>query len=778
MIDLSIFDDSNNYLIVCPNAYKTRLLEAISSSHKLINLSFLSLNEYKKNILFDYDISSIKYLKDKDISVNNAIEILNNLYFIEDKEYKNTKLDYLRSIKEELINNDLLIFNPGFKEYLNNKKIVIIGYGELNRLDKSLFKEDTLFIDYKYNDKHYIINEFNNIEEEVEYLYDSIFDLINKDVDINNIYVLNADDEYESYFKRYNTYYNFNINYINSESILGTSIVSKFIELIDSNNRLDIYNYLNDINNDASNELIKLLNKYVNYDLKDIKELIINDIKKININNSYKDVVRCVDNYYEFNDNDYVFLIGFDDEYPRLKKDNEYLTNNLKDILNIPTVEEDNLLIKKNTINYLSNINNLFVSYAKISPFLNHNFETLIDNIEITHLELTNNYSENLNKTKLGYKLDKYRKYNYKDDELKELCKNYDYKDYLSYDNSFNSIDYHNDNLHLSYSSMNTYYECAFKYYLDNVLKLNDVEGNFYSKFGSLAHNVLEDFYKDKNMDFEKTWEKDLKKLIDEGNSFNDESEYFFVDKLKEEIRKDIQIMNNQHDESTFKDAITEQEINVKVNDSVNFKGFIDKLIYKQVEDHYLTAIVDYKTGDFKYNKKLNEFGLSLQLPCYMYLLRNSNHFLKDSKFVGIYIQNLINKNTKYDKDSSLDNEKVESMKLNGLSSSSLDRLRAFDTSLINGNRANALKGIAYKSDESFYAYSKVLDDEKLEELIYLTKDKILEASSTILKGEFSVNPKVIDGENMSCKYCSYRDICYRRNADLRFINTKDEEDQ
>ena len=30
-----------------------------------------------------------------------------------------------------------------------------------------------------------------------------------------------------------------------------------------------------------------------------------------------------------------------------------------------------------------------------------------------------------------------------------------------------------------------------------------------------------------------------------------------------------------------------------------------------------------------------------------------------------------------------------------------------------------------------------------------------------ILEADFNINPKIIDGENIGCKYCKYQDICF-----------------
>lgn len=115
-----------NNLIICPSDYKKSILLDLNKSKKILDVSFLSLNEYINNYLFTYDNKAILYLVNKyKLSVKNAKEILDNLIYVKDKEYDNLKLDNLVKYKKELDENNLLIYNPIFKSYISNKNIII-----------------------------------------------------------------------------------------------------------------------------------------------------------------------------------------------------------------------------------------------------------------------------------------------------------------------------------------------------------------------------------------------------------------------------------------------------------------------------------------------------------------------------------------------------------------------------------------------------------------------------------------------------------------------------
>ena len=79
-------------------------------------------------------------------------------------------------------------------------------------------------------------------------------------------------------------------------------------------------------------------------------------------------------------------------------------------------------------------------------------------------------------------------------------------------------------------------------------------------------------------------------------------------------------------------------------------------------------------------------------------------------------------------------------------------------------------------TNNGFYKYSKVLTGEEMDEMAILADNMIDKAIDGILDCDFDINPKVINGENVSCSFCEYRDICYLREKDKVYIN-KDGED-
>ena len=70
------------------------------------------------------------------------------------------------------------------------------------------------------------------------------------------------------------------------------------------------------------------------------------------------------------------------------------------------TIEEENKLIKRNTVNYLSNIKNLYLSYCLSTPFKEHNKQIILSNVNYLNVVNDNKHSDSLNKNKYNEKLD------------------------------------------------------------------------------------------------------------------------------------------------------------------------------------------------------------------------------------------------------------------------------------------------------------------------------------------------------------------------------------
>ena len=142
---------NQDILLVTPNSSKLSLLRKYDQ--KLLNIKYMTLEEYKSHYFFSYDDKTISYLMTKyNYHLDVSKILIKQLYVIDlEKDYKNEKLKELKKIKQELIDNQLLYFDYMFQDYLKNKKVIVYKYDTLDKYEKEMFLNAT------------IINEEENI---------------------------------------------------------------------------------------------------------------------------------------------------------------------------------------------------------------------------------------------------------------------------------------------------------------------------------------------------------------------------------------------------------------------------------------------------------------------------------------------------------------------------------------------------------------------------------------------------------------------------------------
>jgi ATP-dependent helicase/DNAse subunit B len=389
---------------------------------------------------------------------------------------------------------------------------------------------------------------------------------------------------------------------------------------------------------------------------------------------------------------------------------------------------------------------------------------------EIKEYNRSMNYSEQSNKSLYTMYLDDLVKYGIKNNDMDLLYSNYDKNNYLEYDNEFtginkdNLIKYLNDELTLSYSSIDNYYKCGFKYYLSNILRIDEYEETFFTILGSLFHYVLSKMNED-NFDLEKEYNYFLK-----DKKFSNK-EKFFLDKLKKDLIFIIETIKKHQFISGFTKMLYEHKIDIKLMDSpyVHFKGYVDKIMYTEKDNNTLVSIIDYKTGNTDITIKNLKFGLGMQLPVYLYLVNNSD-VLKNIKFTGFYLQHILNINLNKSEKKTREEENYNNLKLLGYSTNDLNRLGVFDSTYEN---SEMIRGMKITKDGEIAKNANTLSDEEIDEVLKLTHEKIIDAMNNILEGKFMINPKILNGKNVSCEYCKYQDICYHTEINNIYLDSK-----
>ena len=627
------FKFTDNSIYIVPNSLKIKLLEILSNSNKIYNITFISLEELEKHYFFDIKDEALLYLLEK---TNENIDVLRlmlkNLYKIDlTKNYKETKLNNLKDLYYDLLENNYLIFDKGYKDYLLTKEIYILGYSMLERYQRDMLDSintnylnitSTLSIDTVY--------KYHSMKDEVIDTALKIRELNNKGVSYNKIFLAGIDDSYNYLLKTIFKMFDIPIYLKSTNKITSLISVKDYLKDKDINHIKDI-NIKSKIMKIESDLSYAKNSKYYDILLKDkLENTTLNSIELVE---SVKVLNEAIEVPYLVSDNEYLFVLGFNQNHlPKIYKDEDYLSDNLNSKCNLNTSTIKNKLSKDSLVKVLGTIKNLTISYKLTSLTGEYAKSSLLNELnlkEVDSLNYSYNYSKEFNNYRVSSLLDTYYKYHEEDKDFTFLTTNIDTSKYTIFDHKFKGINRPITPYSLSYSSIDDLAKCPFKYYLKHILKLDSFDENFNTKIGNIFHNVLKDSYSD-NFSFEGSLNKALK------DNPLDKRETVLFKRLETELQEIVDYNKQIEKRSFLTEFYGEKRLEIPLREHATLKGFIDKILFKTFHDKIYYAVFDYKTGSATLNLDYLEDGLYLQLPLYIYLINKSNLFDNPS-FVGFF---------------------------------------------------------------------------------------------------------------------------------------------
>lgn len=736
---MSIKELEFNSIVICDDIYKSFLIDY---KNKNINLNFkiLSSDEVYDMLDYYYSNDAIKYIiKNKIVSYKSAKDIIHILHFIDKDNYLND----LNNIKEELINNNFCIHKKYEENLFKNKKIYLLEEENNQELQYFLHKHNILVEHLKLNDLTYENkNNFYHIyENKYEQFYDvvnNICSLLNNGIDINKIKIRGDVNEYLSLIKyfeknsnlkfKYNTETNL-LNDINIQKELKKFFDKKYISIIDN-----VYN-----------EKIATLNKLIkDYDISNFEfEFGYNLLMELLGNISYKIINNVGIEFkqdFNFKQDDFIFELNFDlNSFPQVYDDTSYFKDMDLEKINIIPSFIKSKIDKLNKINLIK-YTNFYGSYIKFKDNKKVEISSISNDIKFVEYNKTNElYLKNpailnyfLNSKEFNNNIEKEIKYKY-DFRYNGSNKNYSPKGF-------------------SYSSLNEYSQCGFKYYLDHVLKIKDInEDNFNNHLGLVVHKLFESIYK-KDFDYDIEFEKSIN---DEKIGLTDKEKYFFSNIIKDRFKNILDRFVSNFKFQNFESKWHEYKFNIDVNyenKNIYFNGSIDSILF----NNGIYTILDYKTG--YYHAMLKEDidnGIPNQLVFYYFALANNNknsldklnlNYTDNQKIGGIfYVPIKIGNFYEEDSNSKLDGLYIDDqLYFNEIINKPAED-EYFVEKRINKhpkNKKNYLLNIDLFKTEYF-------DKHYVEYIIY----KFI---SDIEDNRFDILP-LEDG----CKYCPYKKICH-----------------
>lgn len=313
-----------------------------------------------------------------------------------------------------------------------------------------------------------------------------------------------------------------------------------------------------------------------------------------------------------------------------------------------------------------------------------------------------------------------------------------------------------------SYSRMEDFFKCEFRYLIKNLLGVKEEKNNRLSRFvGSFFHEILS-MLEEIPPESEERYAV-YRQVIARLESYEDEplniEERFYVENLFEHLDNFSQYVSDFHRDSQFKVFALERryEVPLKGQKITKMVGIVDKIMAY----HDRFAIVDYKSSAHEIKLAQLDQGLQSQLPFYMNVVQN--HTPELTTPIGLFYHPFSAKTYQRSEKKSLQEQQQSDWKMNGYIDA--DQVALFDPT---HTETGYIDGLKTKRTGELVGRAKILSSPELSAIGALIENHVNEAIVTIENGRFKINPK---GDHLSnsysCKYCEFKDICYRTPEDL-----------
>lgn len=763
-------DELDNTVIIAPNITRAYFL-LIREENPLLNFKIYTKEELLSAIYGKVSIDAVNFLINK-----FNLDYLKAKKYISYIEHGIDGYSEIEQIKIDLENNGY-IERDSLSSYLfKNNKIIFISYAyedvEINKLIKKIDLKNYTFLSFRafFNENEnrtYI--DFLDIDEEVKYC----LNLVSDNLRLNKkIKIICDSKKYEYYLKIFSHSFHLKLFFKSDTNLFITQIGKILYKLLinDINLNLEEYMISNQIELSKMSGYYEILDLIKKYKIDSINNKILNFkliLQRFYIKNKeFTNQIEVV-NQIEFDKNYHYILLGASESFfPSIKNDLDFLDDEEKIRYELsPSIDHNNL------------INDLSLAFL--------NFENL--DIILFH-QLESNKKENVSfliKSQ-GYKpiSPELLGYEYSKELSKAFCSSYDnylnkfyikkagydaYKKILKldekYDHKYTRINDHiTSKKEYSYSMMNDYFSCPFFYYCARVLKISSNEDSFNLKFGKFAHKIMEHVY-DNDLSFEDSYGKYIEEY-----QFDDK-EMTLLKSLTNELKQVFNFIRIRKIEQSIYNTYKEVDISVSYKDDIKFNGKIDSIVL--LDKNYL-YVVDYKTGIASFDKEGIKYGLSLQLPAYYFLLKNSEQF-KEYDPAGLYIQNLTTNSIHINEEVSADEYLLKGYTLNNDISINL-----IDNSL-NQTSESIIVDRLKKNKNGQYSKSKTLITKNELDNMNVEFGEVLERFDKELNdNNFSISPLKYNNK-IKCDSCEFKDICFKKESDVVDINNivvnEDEED-
>ncbi len=777
----------DNAILIAPPSMKRALL-SYRAEYPEQNFSIYSVEEIESAFSCHHDDRLIIDLIQKGYGYLQATEIADVLDHMAKKEkgYSSKKLRDLQPFFDESTQNGHLFRIEYPEKTFGNRQYVVLGYYDGKRISEALSSMPNIGLLWDGmtppREGKVELHSFPDVHGEFHYVCNRVAKLIDDGVNPEDIYLIGLDEASYFEFSLMAESYGFGIATPSTLTLRETDLGIRFLQSFGDNGDLERALLESKDDSDSYQSLYLAVKTYFIPGLTKQKQLDVYEglLSSIKVPGKKKKGAVQISSSRYLPQGSHAFLMSFAlGKCPRIHRDNEYLSDKEKKELGMPTSIEMNLRDEREVLGLLRRPEVEAVTYAARRGEETLYPSPLLDNKEANislagDNDLPYEYSKGFASLWLSSLLDRERKYSSFDPKTAELSKHVD-PAYLTYNPQFVSFDaIKNPSFtHLSASSVTDFYKCPFSYYCKKVLCIDDSELPFNATIGTLFHNALEDIYVN-GTDPRAALDAELAK---ENAPFS-EMERLLLHRLCERFLVIVDFLKENEARMVNPKFLCERQLQYRLSPRRQIVGRADKIILLGKEQENI-AIVDYKTGDTKFNELELPIGLSMQLPTYD-LLRHGDEQLRQKDLTGLFISPILPSISSRSDKKSEEETLRNSARIAGIFTGDRSRLDNIDPAYLS---PSYIKGLAVTKDNQLAKSKNIKSDEEFAAYLELTKKNYEGAFERIENAEFPISPLSINGENRACKYCPFADVCFHTPKMIREMHIeglkeeKEEED-
>ena len=340
-----------------------------------------------------------------------------------------------------------------------------------------------------------------------------------------------------------------------------------------------------------------------------------------------------------------------------------------------------------------------------------------------------------------------------------------------------------------SVSRLETYAACACRHFLQYGLSLQEREefGFEASDMGTVYHAVLENFA-GKLAESKRTWwdftedfaAKAIKESVEayaatygETVLYSSARNAYAITRMSRILTRTVLTLQQHLKQGSFQpddyelsfrfaEDLDSIHVDLSEEEKMHLQGRIDRIDVSEDAEHVYVKVIDYKSGNKKFDLAALYYGLQLQLVVYMNAameLEGRKHPDKEIVPAALLYYHIDDPTIETPVEltqEQINEEILAKLRMNGVVNSDPAVVERLDHFLQDKSKVIPVEK---KKDGSFSARSGVLSREELQVVSAYVDTKIREIGREILDGKIAANPYE-KGNEEACTYCAYKKVC------------------